>query len=743
MIDQADLVRDLSLFADLGTEPPQVIATVGGFKVAFSRDGQAVELIFSAKAEDIIESSDGKTTAHRSFKALLASPLFADLGRWADGQVMQLQQRALSENIPIHGRISVSGEAGTIELLDQAITADETALSKVLVTLIDGPAGIGKTALLRQLAYRRASNYRSDQKPLLLHVESRGRMLQNLTDLMAFSLQTLRLRVTYDQIPVLVRHGLVALAIDGFDELGDPSGYDLAWAQVNELINNSRGHGSLILAGRETFIGEGRMKGALTALDENVDRLQTFSLLPPSVDVAKAWLRENGWSADIFNRQEVEALFEEGSYALRPFFLKELTQEGVSTQISEGVVGDLLQFLIDTMIDRETKKFGEDIEAATTYEQRCVFLRTFLEEVARDMADNQTDAIPGDTLGWIAEVVASDNVSPSLAGVLKNRASVVAFLTVDERRGYRRFSDGQIGNYFLSQATVKAVSTGEIPKFVRRNIFGLEFLENFCSAVRTMIQTQIDSFAEAAVDHIEKASDYDRSRRNLAALILALKSVCETSATIVISNVSIDDAYVNETVSSIILRNVTIAQLFARSTDLRQIEYQEHGVVVSLIADNGTIPPGKFPMPSYIVLPDKTLVEQKEKSDWVGAQFFSKLDTDPMPVSELLSRFPLFTLLHRLARTRSYWIKEDEDRASRRIFEDENWPELKEKLLNHDLLLISENVGAGGRPGNFYHLRNKQGLLSFEHPPAAVRQFLADLFLTSYKKAQASGDSLH
>jgi hypothetical protein len=87
-------------------------------------------------------------------------------------------------------------------------------------------------------------------------------MLQNITDLMAFSLQTLRLSVTYDQVPVLVRHGLVTLAIDGFDELGDPNGYDLAWAQVNDLVVEARGQGQIILAGRETFIGRAYEKGA-------------------------------------------------------------------------------------------------------------------------------------------------------------------------------------------------------------------------------------------------------------------------------------------------------------------------------------------------------------------------------------------------------------------------------------------------------------------------------------------------
>lgn len=732
MIDKADLVRDLSLFADLGTEPPIATPFSNGLLVTFVRDGQKIELSFMETGE-VVEKYDNQKKTHQTVKALFASPLFADLAKWADGQKMQLQNRAKAENIPVNGRLSNTNEIGTIETLDCAITSlnkDETA--RVLVTLVDGPAGIGKTTLLRQLAYQRAINYRITQQPLILHVESRGRMLQNLTDLMAFALQTLRLRVTYDQIPVLVRHGIVTLAIDGFDELGDPSGYDLAWAQVNELINSSRGQGSLILAGRETFIGEGRIKTALGALDDKRDKLQTFSLLPPSVAIAKTWLKQQGWGEELFENPEVASIFEEGSYALRPFFLKELTHEGIAARISDGAVGDLLQFLIETMIDRETKKFGEDIEAVTTYEQRCKFLRTFLEEVSRDMADNQSDAIPGDTLGWIAEVVAADLVAPSLAGVLKNRASVVAFLANDERRGYRRFSDGQVGNYFLSYATVNAVAAGEVPKHIRRNIVGLELLENFCSAMHTPAQDEIERFALSAIDHINKATDYDRSRRNLASLVLALMSVRETAEPIVISDVSIDDAYLAETVSPVTLKNVTIAQLYARGADLGLLQYEGHGLIVSLIADQNTIPPERFPNPSYIVLPEKTLSEKEDKSRWIADRFLSNLENKPIDVNEFFNRFPLFTLLHKFARTRSYWLKEDEDKSSRRIFDDEHWPELKSILLQHGLLLISENVGADGRPGTFYHLKNKQGLLALSDPPQSVRPFLIELLRVSY-----------
>ena len=126
-----------------------------------------------------------------------------------------------------------------INALDDHLLPRDCDEPSVRVMLIDGPAGIGKTKLIEFLTASRADRFRTTGRPLVLHVQSRGRVLTFLQDLIAFSLQRLRLEVTFDQLPVLVRHGLVTLAIDGFDELGDPNGYDLAWGQVNEPLAKS------------------------------------------------------------------------------------------------------------------------------------------------------------------------------------------------------------------------------------------------------------------------------------------------------------------------------------------------------------------------------------------------------------------------------------------------------------------------------------------------------------------------
>ena len=169
-------------------------------------------------------------------------------------------------------------------------------------------------------------------------------MLTFLQDLIAFSLQTLRLRVTYDQLPVLVRHGLVSLAIDGFDELGDPNGYELAWGQVNDLVNEVRGQGTLILAGRETFIGRERLMDSIKTLSAERDVIDVLSLKPPAPGVAKRWLKESekGWSDE--DLDAVEELFEPDSYTLRPFFLAQLANREVAEVFRREALGIPLPF---------------------------------------------------------------------------------------------------------------------------------------------------------------------------------------------------------------------------------------------------------------------------------------------------------------------------------------------------------------------------------------------------------------
>lgn len=727
-MNKDQILNDLAPFADLGTQPPVIAETVGGLIARFVRDAMPIELSIDSSGL-ISERIAGAERKYSSIRSLLASPSYASLGRWADSQAILLRERVEGETIPIVG-VSEGGEEQDVEALDDALgEIQSVSKPRTLITLIDGPAGIGKTSAIRSLTYRRATTFRTTQRSLILHVESRGRMLQNLTDLIAFSLQSLRLSVTYDQIPALVRHGLVTLAIDGFDELGDPSGYELAWAQLNDLVVDSRGAGALILAGRETFISKPRILKALPAIDENRDTVLTYSLLPLQPITAKNWLVAAGWPSEVVSSDVVSPLFERGSYALRPFFLAELARDGVCEQIAGGQVQDLLSFLITAMIQREAKKFGKEVEAITSEEQRQLFVRTLTEEIARDLAENQADSISVEALSWIAEVVGEGIVPISLMGILKNRAGVIAFLTDDIRRGYRSFVHSQVANYFLSIVTVRVIRAREVPKYIRRNIFGSEFLQSFSSVVRYLPIDQIDEFLTAAVDIIDSTDDRDRTRRNLAALVLCVCSVANPTITPILKELSIDEAFMAESVSRVELKSVTIGQLNARSTDFRNVEFDDECFIVTLIADRGTIPPQSIPRPTLVNLVDEYLGSPDEIEVWLGGQYLS---TIPAPEAgemsaAIRSHFVLFELLHRVIRYKPYWIKESEERASKKIIEDDNWETLKQIMLKHDLLVERHDLPTSGRPGVFYHVKNRDSLLDIANPPKHLIPFLKDL----------------
>ena len=343
MISDPSRLRDeLALFADLGTAPPDLKPIGKRLVTRLFRDGEELELTFEADARGrIVERSlDGAgQRTHASYAALLASERFGDLRRWADAQKAFLEPRLrdLDRNL-VTGVLPDEGAAKCLDHVDDILASwSPRDAGSVQVLLIDGPAGIGKTKFIEFLALSRARDFKTVRRPLILHVQSRGRVLSFLQDLIAFSLQTLRLNVTYDQVPVLARHGLVSIAIDGFDELGDPNGYDLAWGQVNDLVNEARGEGTLILAGRETFIGRERLLGDVSSLSEERDVVRALSLQPPTPNAAKEWLRSSGWSpADLEAARE---LFEFGSYALRPFFLAQLADREVAAIVRNETGG--------------------------------------------------------------------------------------------------------------------------------------------------------------------------------------------------------------------------------------------------------------------------------------------------------------------------------------------------------------------------------------------------------------------
>ena len=742
-MNEASLLNDLAFFADLGTGPPQMMPACNHRSIVrMFRGGEPLELEFRGNGKIIERSPDsGEVRTHASYKALLASEKFANLRQWADSQRTLLND---VPDAPIH-HLRVSGTLTTGDgnigpkELDDFMASLDAGSGRVEVVLIDGPAGIGKTRFIEALASMRAREFLARQRPLVLHVESRGRVLTFLQDLLAFSLQRMRVSVTFDQVPILVRHGLVTLAIDGFDELGDPSGYEHAWGQLNELIREVRGEGVIILAGRDTFIDPVRIRRDIKSLRCR-DGVNALTLQPPTQHDAEVWLRGHGWNE--VDLDSVSELFEPGSYALRPFFLAQLAVPEIAAIIKEHTAGTPLAFLVELMISREVDKFGSAVEAVMNSEKRHTFVRDFLREVARFMADDQTEAVDEVALTWMVEIslehVAPELVDSETQRLLQNRALVMAFFVKDDARNHRRFAHSQIFNHFLGEETLDTISGKEVPKFIRRNILAADFLAAFGDFVMYVVQSgnaqRIGDFFESASELVRTYRSSDRTDRNLGALLITvLPAMHDADSALELGPLAIDDAILKDsTAPEATLNRVVVSQIDLRGSDVRALTFRDCEVV-TLIADDATRWGRSFPVPSLIRYEDRrgqrTIANPQEIANWIeGSDWRPTSLADQVRNDVEQPDHPLLKLLERACRNRSYWIRLDEsDTFAARLVDDQDWGTLVGLLRRHDLTREDVKPSGGGR-SRFLHIKRPMDILKNAPDDDQIRSFYQSLY---------------
>jgi hypothetical protein len=722
-MDRESLFSDLTPFNDIGSRPIKVAETAKEFTVRMTKDSLSLKLSITRDTGRIkCKWGAKKDQFFGSFQALLSSDVFANLRRWADAQRDLLRQEEVAKTIllPVHGSTHDGSSLESVEEIDTLTGSSEKPHDATEVLLIDGPAGIGKTSLIEQLALKRAETYKQSQKPLILHVKSRGRVLSNLQDLMAFSLQTIRSHITYDQIPVIAKHGLVVIAIDGFDELADPNGYEMAWAQLGELVTFVRGKGTLILAGRDTFLGRSRLLSDVKALREGVDLVHCLTLYPPTPDQAKEWLlKHQPWKDTDFEIPSISVLLEDGSFALRPVFLKILASRVKPKELRDKHERYLTPLLVSQMIRREAELFGDPVNAVMSTEKREAYILEFLCEVARQMADSQVEALDASEISWISEVTLGDNVSDNILGLIRNRATVVAFFVNDERAGYRTFLHSHLFNYFLSKVIIDSIAQRDIPKFIRRNLLGSETLSVFA-----------DVASESSVSSRERFTDFwnyasslsmsyigvDRGLRNVGALALAALPAVTSERPISLRDFKIDVALLSGTCPETRLEDMEIAQLDCRGADLSSVTHSNVSIL-SLIADETVRISPSFPIPKKLFLARTEsgateITGIVEITEWLGTRGRdSSVDQTAGLVSASLRELPIYILLRRAARLHQYWLRSDsDDNQTCKIVNDPNWSILSDILRDHDYLRV-ETRQAAGKASRFYHIKHRESIL--------------------------------
>lgn len=706
-MDIEDVKAVFTPFADPATTVG-IDQTESGTRVQLVRDG-ARKTYYVEASTGLVQARDSDGREYISLDSLLASEEFSDLRNLASTQLRLLTDEAQSLYIePNLSMVGVVGEDTSIDQLRNTLGLPTSGKTRIL--LLDGPAGIGKTRLLQRLTWAQAKSHlqgRSDAP--ILYVGSRGARLSNLRAELAATTQHLRARITYDQVPVLVKRGLLHLAIDGFDELVDADGYQDAWYALRDFLGELRESGVCILAGRDTFFDQQGFFDRLKSANAQVELIQAH-LAPVSPERARQWLRDYGWPEEEVTAPESECVFQPDSYSLRPYFLSVLAEakgwDSVTREASARA------FLISRFLDREAKLVEEMVNVKRSAARQAI--EKMFEEAAMDMAERESTEVDLEYLTFLCEIAFDSLLPPDDLRKLQHKAGSFALLERGSTARVRRFPHSEIQHHFLVRSVIAELGNHSIPLVLRRGVLGADFMEMF----QEYIEREDPDILSNALYYLEvvlrQEITTDRLPYNGAGILLAALTRSLPSDPRQLENLAVNECSWADQLAEARLRNVTIYRLEARGADLSHVQFSDCHVSI-LVADTTTTFGTSAPAITAIHQVERgystTLRATEDIQAWVAQHTVTEGDDD--------DAMPLVRFFDRVCRKalRQFYFRQGGDDPAASLLNHHFWPEIR-AILEEEKRIETRNIEAGGPAAVFLHIKGAQNLISPPHTDA-------------------------
>lgn len=697
--------RDLISFADPATEVNLKEAQKTS-RIQMVRNGHEFDLILTHETGEI-HARHANNKKYSSARSLLASPDFADIKSLISTQARLLSDFDIDSQIPPEGLLD--GKSLALQTLTRKLnpSAAHGEGEHLRVLLLDGPAGVGKTSLIKRLVSQRARSREENSSAIpILHILSRGRRLSSLDESLAQSLQLIRAKFTFDQLPTLIRNGIVQLAIDGFDELVDPEGYRDAWYALRDFFELTKHGGPIILAGRDTFFDEQRfsaqMKGS--SLSTTLTHVRLTEVSPTT---AKSWLIERGWNKSDIEDPYTDSVLRPGSYTLRPYFLQELSK-AKSWKAIESYDASPRAYLVDQFLQRESEILTEKIPLdVATIKTRLI---TIFEEIATEMSDTESDAIDISFLQMTTEIAFGDCLSETDLAKLRHKSGSFALLANDAREGFRRFPHSEIAHHFTSRALLRLVRSGEPTRFLRRGIVGSDLLAIFAELTDSSEPIIVDDLLHNLQRKLANESSFDRFPDNAASLLLT--ALCRSSdQEFSVSDLQASNVCWFGNIPKASISDTKIQRVDAYEANLSEVVY-ERCEISDLYVDETT----KFGMSHPTV---HRLHVRKQKggiSDLFDPTDIEKwISTHSISIqSEPEQNIEAIELLDKVCRVmlRHHQIKDHESDTHGRLLQSRIWKEVEKILTDENLLTRHHGKSTAGANAPFVRIRDPFALLA-------------------------------
>jgi len=707
-------LEDLQLFADPFEEFKES-SSRGGWTASFYRRGE--EIALSRESDETIRTLRGPgQRKYRNFKGLLVSEVFADMARLAAAQ-MHLTRDLVDRTsgnpkdfLPYDGEIR-----GGQKLSDLTFDSVQDVLneprSQLRVFIVNGVAGVGKSHLIARVVRSRATpgSYKSG-KPLLLHVESRGKVLTSLNDRIAGTLSSLRASFVEEELKPLIRRGAIQVAIDGFDELSDSRGYARAWGALRDFIRDLDGRGTCLLAGRDTMLDvEAVRQGLGRTVDDS--SLTFLHVRHPPAREMRVWLsRRDSWRGRDRELTVVERLAGASEYLRRPFFVSQIATLGPDE--FDDVQGEPIGDLMDGIVRREGHRL---VPSESGIEPRVAseLCRQVLAEAARMMVDDETDFIDVEILSLLIEEVFTGRADQETISALAQRAGALALLEENASDSSKRsFPHETVRSYFFAQSIFDGFAGHGATVGLHRVPLGAEDFRVFNRVAR---RKSVDQQARLRVDmraRLREANGYDYLRANIGGLLLAVAPLDGDGETdddrLVLANLELSDVWMADPLGAqrVTLDNCSIHRLDVRSADLSSVEFTNVRVGELIVDPYVTFGPNA-PKVLSLFVSEHSKVERWSGSpkEWIGQrQRESSLaegsDSESRSTWRLLRKFARISMRQYAIRS----AKDNADPGARRVLDSPWWPELRRLLERHGRLEIRHNAAAAGRRSEWFHL---------------------------------------
>ena len=702
-------IEDLQLFSDPFEEFRKSVKA-NGWTATFVRKGK--EIAIQRESNGAIRTLRGPgQRQYRNLKGLLVSKTFADLGRLASAQMHVT--RGLTEPttgepreyLPNAGQIRC-GKESTDLTFDSVCQRLERPGGRLHVFVVNGVAGVGKSHLIERIVRRRAAPpaYKSGT-PLLLHVESRGKVLTSLNDRIAGTLSGLRASFVEEELKPLIRRGAIQVAIDGFDELSDSRGYVRAWGALRDFIRDLQGRGTCMLAGRDTMLDVDTVREGLgNTVDGN--SITFLHVRHPHTEDVRVWLsRRDKWEGRNQDLDLVEKRIQATEYLRRPFFISQIADLGPDR--FQDAQGEPVAELMDRIVKRE----GEKLSVVSTDIDTELASRLYLQvlsETAQVMVDDETNTIDVDLVALLIDEVFSGHADSEMTSSLVQRAGTLALLEESADESTRRsFPHETVRSYFFSQNIFDYLPAHGASVGLHRVPLSAEDFRIFNRVARRKTGDEQRRLRESMLAVLRGTNGYDHLRANIGGLLMAFAPLAEDDLEedrLVLADLELGDAWMADLLGAQRLSMVRciIHRLDVRGADLRGVEFS--GVrVYELIGDSFVRFGPSAPAVDSILESDhfKEARWFGSPSEWIERRSPETSGPEPDEKWYLLEKFARISM-------RQYAIrsgKDNSDPAARTILDSPRWPDLRELLERHDRLEVRDNPSAAGPRSEWFHLK--------------------------------------